>query len=345
MLPLCAICGHSVSRLNRTPSDRSAIASESSAPWRPYTPLSPTEAYGACVSPDPYAFSDPSEYRRVVLKIHADNDLDLGGLFAETLPYLAERTPTADLDDRAKVLLLELDENITFLLLVSLKLKAYLLDDASSYRTTMAALLSAVTSALTGIRQLVSTGLVLPAIQLCRPLRDIVNVALLCVIDQDLTQRFIATTTPAVANHFWHEFLARDKDLKAINQAVEQHVGSTAALFPHVEADLNQMLGMMVHPSFGGGALAMELDLLQMFHPEPGAVRAAHRPLSFSIHQVFRLLLGVFQPSVLPGRHADELVPAADQAFVSQLRRSLVELYLFTIVRLSRTPWVNAAEA
>jgi hypothetical protein len=132
--------------------------------------------------------------------------------------------------------------------------------------------------------------------------------------------------------------------LKTINQAVEQHVGSTAALSPHVEADLNQMLGMMVHPSFGGGALAMENDLLQMFLPEPATVRGAHRPLSCSVHQVFRLLLGVFQPSVLPGRHADELVPAADQAFVSQLRRSLVELYLFTIVRLSRTPWLNAAE-
>lgn len=297
------------------------------------------------MTPDPYEFSDASEYRGVVLKIYGDNDLDFGGLFAETLPYLAERTPTADLGDRANVLLLELDENITFLLLVSLKLKAYLVDDASSHRTAMSALLSGITSALTGIRQLVSTGLVLPAIQLCRPLRDMVNVALLCVIDRDVTQRFIATTTPAAANHFWHEFLARDKDLKAINQAVEQHVGSRAALFPHLETDLNQMLGMLVHPSFAGGALAMEIDLLQMFRPEPGAVTAAHRPLSFSVHQVFRLLLGVFQPSVLRGRHVDEFVPAADQEFVGQLRRSLVELYLFTIVRLSRTPWVSAAKA
>ena len=290
---------------------------------------------------DPYAFSDSTEYRGVVLKIYCDNDLDLGGLFAETLPYLVGRAPTAELDDRAKVLFVELDENITFLLLVSLKLKAYLLNDASPYRSAMSALLSGITSALTGIRHLVSTGLVVPAIQLCRPLRDMVNVALLCVIDMDVTQRFIATTTPAVANHFWHEFLAHGKDLKAIDQALEKHGRSAAALFPNIETDLNQMLGMLVHPSFVGGALAMDIDLLQMFHPEPGAVSAAHRPLSFSVHQVSRLLLGVFQPSVLPGRHVDELVPAADQAFVGQLRRSLFELYLFTIVRLSRTPWVS----
>ena len=208
----------------------------------------------------------------------------------------------------------------------------------------MSALLSGITSTLTGIRQLVSTGLVLPAIQLCRPLRDMVNVALLCVIDQDVTEHFIATTTPPVANHFWHEFLARDKDIRAIDQALEKNAGSTAVLFPQVEADLNQMLGMMVHPSFAGGGLARETDLLQMFIPEPGSVSAAHRPLSFSAHQVFRLLSGAFQPSVLPGRHADELVLPADQAFVIQLRRSLFELYLFTIVRLSRTPWVTAAE-
>lgn len=297
------------------------------------------------MTPDLYAFSDPSEYREVVLKIYADNDVDLGGLFAETLPYLAERKAPANLDNRANVLLLELDENITFLLLVSLKLNAYLLDNSSSHRSAMSALLSGITSALTGIRQLVSTGLVLPALQLCRPLRDLVNVALLCVIDADVAQRFMATTTPAAANHFWHEFLARDKDLKAIDQALEQNVGSKTVLFSHFETDLNQMLGMLVHPSFAGGALAMEIDLLQMFHPEPEVVSAAHRPLSFSVHQVFRLLLAVFQPSVLPGLHLDGLMPTADQAFVGQLRRSLVELYLFTSVRLSRTPWVSAAEA
>jgi hypothetical protein len=67
---------------------------------------------------------------------------------------------------------------------------------------------------------------VLPAIQLCRPLRDLVNVALLCVIDRDVTQRFIATTTPAVANHFWHEFLARDKDLKAIDRPLNSTSGA-----------------------------------------------------------------------------------------------------------------------
>ena len=297
------------------------------------------------MSPDPYAFSDPSEYRGIVLKIYADNGLDFRNLFAESLPYLATRAPTAKLDDRAKVLLLELDEYITFLLLVTLKLTANVLGDVSPYQRTITALLSAITSALTGIRQLVSAGLVLPALQLCRPLRDAVNVALLCVIDQDLPLRFYGTITPELANHFWHESLARGKDLKAINLAVEQHAGSTAALFPDVHATLDQMLGMMVHPSFGGGAISMGSDLLQMFLPDPGPVRGAHGPLAFSIHQVFRLLLGVFEPSVLPGRHADEVVPAADQAFVSQLRRSLVELYLFTIVRLLRTPWVNATEA
>ena len=296
------------------------------------------------MSPDPYAFSNPSEYRSVVLKIYRDNGLDFGGLFAETLPYFAERKTTADLDDRANVLLLEVDENIAFLLLVSLKLKAYLLEDESSYRIAMAALLSGVTSILTGIRQLASGGLVLPAIQLCRPLRDMVNVALLCVIDADITERFSATTTPAVANHFWHEFLARDKDLKAIDEAFRQNVGGNEALFSHFEADLNQKLGMMVHPSFGGGALAAEFDLLQMFRPDPGPVIAAHRPLSFSVNQAFRLLSGLFPPSFLLGRHVDELIPAVDQAFVGRLRRSLFELYLFTIVRLSRTPWVTAGE-
>lgn len=297
------------------------------------------------MSPDPYMFSNPTEYRGVVLKIYANKDLELGGLFAETLPYLAERTPTADLDDTAKVLLLELDENITFLLLVSLKLKACLLDDENLHRTAMSALLSGITSVLTGIRQLVSTGLALPATQLCRPLRDMVNVALLCVISRDVMQRFVATTTPEAANKFWHEFLARDKDLKAIDQALEERAG---AMFPHVEAaKLNQMLGMMVHPSFIGGLIAREMDLLQMFLPEPGVARAVHRPLAFSIHQAFRLLLGVFQPSVLPGSwHVDGLVPTADQAFVGQLQHSLVLLYLVTIIRLSRTPWVApAAEA
>src|SRR4051812_4491196 len=99
-----------------------------------------------------------------------------------------------------------------------------------------------------------------------------VNVALLCVIDHDVTQRFNITTTPTAANHFWHEFLARDKDLKAIDKALEQHFGRTVDLIPPFEADLNQMLGMFVHPSFSGGMLARQSDLWQMFHPEPGAV-------------------------------------------------------------------------
>ena len=279
-----------------------------------------------------------------MMRIYADNDLDLGGLFAEMLPYLSERVPAVHLDNRASVLLMELDDNIAFLLLVSLKLKAYIQKDASSHRTTMSSLLSSITSTLAGIRQLVGAGLVLPAAQLCRPLRDLVNAVLLCVIDQDATERFIATTTPIAANHFWHQFLARDKDLKAIDEALERHVGSTVVLFPDLEADLNQMLGMMVHPSRAGGALAMEIDLLQMFQPEPGPVSGAHRPLSFAVHQAFRLLLGALQPSVLPGRHVDELVPVADQAFVGRLRHSLFELYLFTVARLSRAPWVTTSE-
>jgi hypothetical protein len=295
------------------------------------------------LSPDPYAFADPSEHRAIVLKIYADNGLELRNLFAESLQYLAMRAPTASLDDRAKILLLELDEFITFLLFVSLKLTASMHNDPSAYRRTLTALLSATTSTLTGIRQLVSSGLVLPALQLCRPLRDTINVALLCVIDQELPPRFSGTITPELANRFWHDSLSRGKDLKAINLAVEQHAGSTAALFPDVLVALDEMLGMMVHPSFGGGAISMGSDLQQMFFPDAGVVGGAHGPLAFSIHQVFRLLLGVFQPSVLPGQHLDELIPAGDRLFVSRLRTSLVELYLFTIVRLSGSPWATEA--
>lgn len=292
---------------------------------------------------DPYGFASPAEYRQLILKVYAENDLDFGGLFADTLPYLTERPPTAELSDRAKVLLYQVDEAVTFLLLVSMKVQAYLVDDATPARVTFSALLSSITSSLAGIRQLVGQGLILPATQLCRPLRDTVNVALLCVSTTEIANRFAGTFDPTAANRFWHEFLARDRDLKAIDRALELHVGSAAALFPHVEAELNEMLGMMVHPSAAGGTVAMMNDAAQLFFPDPGAVRAAHRPLSFAAHQAFRLMLGVFRPSVLPGElHVETLIPEADQALVASLRRSIVELYLFTIVRLSRRPWANS---
>ena len=278
-----------------------------------------------------------------MLKIYADNDLNFADLFAERLPYLAERPVTVELNDRAKVLMLQLDEDIAFLLLIALKLKPYLAGNADPHRRAMTSLLSGITSTLTGIRQLISIGLVLPAFQLCRPLRDKVNVALLCSVDADIALRFIGTTTQAVANHFWHELLAREKDVKAIDQALIQHAGSASILFPSIESNLNQMLGMFVHPSFVGSGLAMETDLLQMVLPDPGAISLAHRPLSFAIHQTFRILLGLFRPSVLSGQPVDELIPETDREFVGKLRRSLFELYLFTIVRLSRAPWINAA--
>ena len=294
---------------------------------------------------DPYAFSTLSEYRSVVMKIYLDNELDFGGLFAETLPYFVQRKAAVELDDRAKILLIQLDEMTTFLLLVSLKLKAYSVSDPDPRRTAMSGLLSGITSELSGIRHLVGAGLVFPAIQLCRPLRDMVNVALLCVIDEDVTQRFIMTITPDTANRFWHEFLSREKDLKAIDKALSQHSGSKSELLNAFETDLSRMLGMMVHPSLGGGVLAMEVDLMQMFSPAPGVVFEANGPLSFSINQIYRLLIGVFQPGIVSGLYLDDLIPAADQTFVNQIRQSLVELFFLTVVRLSRHPWDDSASA